>query len=107
MKINEIEETRLGMYVWEMPDGRWIGDDDGNYLCIASFKGDRRRIAALTAAVKEFGVTIGKPKFLSGRRPIDDEEYEHQRQRLAWGLVPDPLDIGEYKDSLKGLKVED
>ena len=25
-------ETRLGVYVWEMPDGRWIGDDDGNFL---------------------------------------------------------------------------
>ena len=27
-----IEETTLGVYVWEMPDGRWIGDDDGNFL---------------------------------------------------------------------------
>ena len=107
MKIKEVEETRLGTYVWEMPDGRWVGDDAGNYMCIAAFKGDQRRIAALTAAVREYGIMVGKPKFLSGRRPIDDEEFEYQRQRLEWGLVPDPLDIGEYKDSLKGLKVED
>ena len=32
--VNIKEETRLGIYVWEMPDGRWIGDDDGNYLSI-------------------------------------------------------------------------
>jgi hypothetical protein len=90
-----------------MPDGRWVGDDAGNYMCIASFKGDKKRIASLTAAAREFGVTSGRPKFLSGRRPVNDEEYEYQKQRLEWGLVPDPLDIGEYKDSIKGMKVED
>jgi hypothetical protein len=42
----------------------------------------------------------GRPKFLSGRRKIDDEEYEYQKQRLEWGLTPDPLDIGVYKDSI-------
>jgi len=24
--------------------------------------------------------------------------------RLKWGLTPDPLDIGEYKDQMKALK---
>jgi len=32
------EESTLGIYVWEMPDGRWIGDDDGNFLSITSKK---------------------------------------------------------------------
>jgi hypothetical protein len=50
---------------------------------------------------------VGRPKFLSGRRPIDDEEFEYQKKRLEFGLVPDPLDIGEYKDNLKGLRVDD
>ena len=31
---------------------------------------------------------------------IDDEEFEHQNERLKWGLTPDTLDIGEYKDSI-------
>lgn len=98
------EETRLGIYVWEMPDGRWIGDDDGNFLSITSTKGNRSRIAALADAVRHYGINEGKPKFLSGRRKIDDEEYEYQQQRLAWGLVPDPLDIGNYKDEMKNLR---
>jgi hypothetical protein len=107
MKITPVEETKLGMYVWEMPDGRWIGDDAGNYLCVASFKGDPRRIASLTNAVREYGVHVGKPIFLAGRRPIDDEEYEYQKKRLEFGLTPDPLDIGDYKDSLKGIRLDD
>ena len=37
----------------------------------------------------------------------DDEEFEYQNQRLKWGLTPDPLDIGEYKDSvLRGGSVK-
>ena len=100
-----IEETRLGIYVWEMPDGRWIGDDDGNYLSVTSTKGNRSRMDALAREVRSYGIHEGRPLFLSGRRKIDDEEFEYQNKRLQLGLTPDPLDIGTYKDSLRGGKV--
>lgn len=99
-KSQIIEETTLGIYVWEMPDGRWIGDDDGNFLSITSKKGNRSRIDALAREVRSYGIDVGQPKFLAGRRKIDDEEFEHQSERLKWGLTPDPLDIGVYKDSI-------
>ena len=98
------EESTLGIYVWEMPDGRWIGDDDGNFLSITSKKGNRTNIDALAREVSTFGLYEGGPKFLSARRKINDEEFEHQKQRLDWGLVPDPFDIGNYKDEMKKLK---
>jgi len=96
-----VEETRLGIYVWEMPDGRWIGDDDGNFLSVTSTKGNKSKIDALVREVSSYGIYEGAPKFLSGRRKIDDEEFEYQKQRLNWGLTPDPLDIGVYKDNIK------
>ena len=95
------EESTLGIYVWEMPDGRWIGDDEGNYLSVTSKKGNRDRMDALTREVRSYGIYEGNPLFLSARRKIDDEEFEYQKQRLNWGLVPDPLDIGNYKDEVK------
>jgi len=98
------EETRLGIYVWEMPDGRWIGDDDGNFLSVTSTKGNRSKIESLMKVVRSYGIYEGQPKFLSGRRKIDDEEFGYQKQRLEWGLVPDPLDIGNYKDEMKKAK---
>ena len=98
------EESTLGIYVWEMPDGRWIGDDDGNFLSITSKKGNRSKVDALAREVRSFGIYEGGPKFLSARRKIDDEEFQHQKQRLDWGLVPDPLDIGSYKDDMKKLR---
>jgi hypothetical protein len=104
-KINQsvVEETILGLYVWEI-DGKWVGDDDGNYLSITSKKGNRERIEMLRKAVSYYGVNKGEPKFLAGRRKIDDEEFQYQQQRLNWGLVPDPLDIGEYKDQIRAAK---
>lgn len=97
------EESTLGIYVWEMPDGRWIGDDDGNYLSVTSKKGNRSRIDALSKEVRSFGINVGQPLFLSARRKIDDEEFSYQQSRLNLGLVPDPLDIGNYKDEMKKL----
>jgi hypothetical protein len=97
------EESTLGVYVWEMPDGRWIGDDDGNFLSITSKKNNRSRIDALAREVSSYGIHEGGPKFLSARRKIDDEEFEYQKQRLNWGLIPDPMDIGNYKDEMKKM----
>ncbi len=101
MKKQIVEETTLGIYVWEMPDGRWIGDDDGNFLSVTSMKGNRVKMDMLAREVRSYGIYEGQPKFLSGRRKIDDEEFEYQKQRLEWGLVPDQLDIGVYKDEMK------
>ena len=101
MKKQVIEETTLGIYVWEMPVGRWIGDDDGNFLSVTSMKNNRVKMDMLAREVRSYGIYEGQPKFLSGRRKIDDEEFEYQKQRLEWGLVPDQLDIGVYKDEMK------
>ena len=106
IKKEVIEDSVLGIYVWEMPDGRWIGDDDGNFLSVTSKKGNRSRIDALAREVSSYGIYEGQPKFLSARRKINDEEFAEQEQRLKWGLVPDPFDIGSYKDEMKALKRE-
>jgi hypothetical protein len=106
IKKEVIEDSVLGVYVWEMPDGRWIGDDDGNFLSVTSKKGNRSRIDALAREVSSYGIYEGQPKFLSARRKINDEEFAEQEQRLKWGLVPDPFDIGSYKDEMKSLKRE-
>jgi len=56
VRISEVEETDIGIYVWQVPDGRWVGDDEGNFLSINSKKGDLRRIAEITAAARACGV---------------------------------------------------
>lgn len=96
-----VEETNIGLYVWEMPDGAWVADEEGHWMYIQGRKGDIRLIGKLTEAARSYGITEGRPVFLPGLRPISDEEYEEQRQRLRMGLVPDTKDYYSQLDDVK------
>lgn len=104
MKITPIEEVQYGIYVWQMPDGSIVCDEDRNYLNVAAMKGDIKRINALKKAAKELGLEEGKPLWFSGHRRVTDEEYQEQKQRLEWGLVPDELDVPAIKEYLTESK---
>lgn len=104
MKVTIVEESTMGLYVWLTDEGHIVADEDGNYLNIESMKGDERKIEILRNTAKDFGVEGGKPQFLSGYRRVTDEEYEYQRQRLEWGLIPDELDIAAFKEEAKNLE---
>lgn len=84
-----------------MPDGKLVADDAGHWMLIASKVGDEKKIAALTAAARHYGIYVGKPLFLSGHRPISDEEFENQKARQAAGMVPDEYDLGSMIDQYK------
>lgn len=107
-KISIVEETDYGLYIWEMPDGSIVSDDEKNYLNIPAHRGDTEKIKAITDAVRSYGINEGRAIFLSGHRRVTDEEYEYQKQRLEWGLIPDEMDYGAARDELmnykKGLK---
>jgi len=102
--MREVEEVPWGMYVWELSDGVWAGDDDGNVMNVFCMKNDHAAIKALKQAAKDYGFGEGKPVWLSGHRPVNDEEFEEQLMRERMGLIPDPLDYAAIKDQEKWLK---
>lgn len=102
--VRSVEEASYGVYVWEMPDGRYVADDDGNFLSISSLKGNKDMIKKLTEAARYYGINEGKPHFLPGHRKISDEEYEEQSARQKAGLVPDINDIGALRDEEEWLR---
>ena len=97
------DKTKYGVYVWEMPNGQWVGDDEGHYMLIPAVFADAEKIKILTEAAQGYGVTEGGPKFLPGRRKVSDEEYAAQEARLHAGLTPDPWDLGEGLDAAKRM----
>lgn len=103
-RMTPIEEVNYGLYVWQMPDGGFVCDEDGNYMNIAAIKGDIRKINALKQFAKDWGVEDGQPVWMSGHRQVTDDEYEEQKQRLEWGLVPDELDVPAIKEDLNNKK---
>ena len=96
-------KSKYGIYVWAMPDGKWVGDDEGRYMLIPSERGDQEKIKQITDAARSYGITEGEAVFVPGRRRVSDEEYSQQEARLKMGLTPDPFDIDESIEQYKRL----
>ena len=105
--VSIVEESDLGHYVWITAEGKIVADDSGNYFNIPARKNDLKQLEVLKNSVKDLGVYDGKPVFLAGHRRVTDEEFEYQKQRLEWGLIPDELDLPAFKEELKNKKVRD
>jgi hypothetical protein len=103
-KVSVVEETDYGLYLWKMPNGSLVADEDKNFLNIPARKGDQQKINIIKDTVRSFGITEGEPIFFSGHRRVTDEEYEYQKQRLDWGLIPDEQDFGAARDELLNFK---
>ena len=104
MRVTPVEEVNYGTYLWEMPDGSLVTDEDGGYMCIYAIKGDINKIKILKDFAKSHGIEEGKPIWFSGHRPVSNEEYEKQKQRMDWGLVADEWDIPALKEDLINKK---
>lgn len=96
-------KAKYGIYVWAMPDGKWVGDDEGRYMLIPAERGDVEKIKMITDAARSYGITEGEPFFVAGRRKVTDDEYREQETRLKLGLTPDPFDIDESIEQYKRL----
>lgn len=103
-KISEVRETNLGVYVWQLPNGSFLADEDLNILSITAMRGDIAAMANISAVANNLGFGDGTPIFAEGRRKINQEEWEEQNWRLENGLIPDPYDIGIYKESMRNAK---
>lgn len=97
-----VSETDLGVYVWQFPDGTFFADSEMNVLSITARRNDLSAMSKLSTAAKHYGATEGTPVFLEGKRKISDAELQEQIDRMKGGFVPDPLDIGVYKDWKNG-----
>jgi hypothetical protein len=105
-----IREVPWGMLVWQCETGEFAADQDGSLMYVFLDDTNPQRLerasSALADAAASYGFPPGKPHFLSGRRPISDEELESQLARADAGLVPDPLDIGAIRQEAKALRFE-
>jgi hypothetical protein len=107
MRLKPVQESRYGVYVWRMPNGDVVGDDQGNFMQIQAEEGDLKRVQAITEAARSFGITEGAPYFLPGRRPVDDEEHQRQKTRLELGLIPDEYDWAAWAEEEKRRRQND
>lgn len=96
-----IKEVPWGVYVWQLPSGEYLADEEGNFMLVFSTEHNQASIKAIATAAKSYGFEEGKAVFWSGKRPIDNDEYEEQLSRHKFGLTPDPLDYGALRDDAR------
>lgn len=99
-----VEEVPWGMYVWVLPDGSTLADDDDNVMNVFCMKGNQKAQKVLAEAAAYYGYPEGRAVWKSGARRITDEELAEQQMRERWGLIPDPLDYGAIMDELRHQK---
>lgn len=100
-RISVVSETDIGLYVWQMPNRQIVTNENRDVMNIPALRGDLSAIAKISSAARKLGINEGSPLFLEGARRITEEELDEQKERMAAGLIPDPYDIGNYKDSLE------
>lgn len=75
--IRRVRETNNGLYIWQLPEGKPLMDDEGNFLCIPSQRGDLRKMAELSAEARSLGYE-GTPVFQEGAVRLNEEEWAEQ-----------------------------
>jgi hypothetical protein len=106
-KIQVIEEpfSNAGIYVWQLPSGKFFTDGEGNALSIESMKDDPSKIKELSNAARYNGQPEGKAVFFPNVRKISDEEYSEQKDRMSQGLIPSNTDLGALIAAKKTLEM--
>lgn len=104
-----VREVPWGMLVWQCTDTKeFAANEDGDimHIFLANTKPELLDAAkkALSDAARGYGFPSGKCVFLSGRRPIDDEQLESQLSRAEQGLIPDPFDIAAIREEERALR---
>jgi hypothetical protein len=104
-RITPIVEDNFGVCLWMMPDGAFLGDDEGRFLSMSGHLYDRLIEAKMEkAAVHYLGLEAieGRPQWMPGSRKISDDEADSQKEKLLEGRVPDEVDYA--KQILRGVK---
>jgi hypothetical protein len=106
-KVSIVDETNIGLYIWMLPTGEPLADEDANFLAIPAKRGDKKRMKLLADTANSYGYPDGEAVFYAGSRRISDDEFWHQVDNIMNGRVPDDYDIpalmGEIEAKQSGL----
>jgi hypothetical protein len=82
-----------GVLVWQLPDGKVLGDDQGNILSLEAYRGDLRARQKMRDAAASYGFPEGETLFMPGRRKLTQSEWEDSMAMMRDGK-DNPWDTG-------------
>jgi hypothetical protein len=103
-KLTVVKKNRKdGIYVWILPNGKVVGDSQGNVMNIPAMEFDIDAINKITKAAKHYGYNDGKAEFWPGTRRVTEMEHSEQLGRMKEGYIPSETDLGAWMDAAKGI----
>jgi hypothetical protein len=99
MKI--AEDGDFGLYLWKMPNGKYFGNGEGDFLLIPARRNDLKAMTDLYHAAKHYGAVGGNAVFVANAREVTQSEQEDQMERMLDGKLPDPYDVGALMDEAR------
>lgn len=88
MKAQIIPDRLDGLYMWQMPDGSFIGNRSGEYLVLEGPPNSLRRQAQLQRYVKEeLGIEEGRAVWRPAK-PVTHSEHDDMMERMLEGKEP-------------------
>lgn len=82
------DKSEYGIYCWKLPDGRLLGNEEGDPLVIDAYYNEKPRIEMLREYAKGYGFPDGEPVFFPGKKPLTREQWELQQELLEQGIDP-------------------
>lgn len=94
--LTKVSEVEYGLFYWEYR-GKYLADDEGNFLTIAGRQHDIVAMKKLADAARYYGFPEGKAVWKEGHRQLTDAEYDLMMERMENGEIPDPADPGNWE----------
>lgn len=87
-KVKKIKQTDVGTYVWKLPSGNLLANEDGEILNCPAVRGDIGQQIAIAKAARSFGYPEGEAVFEEVHRCTESEYWEQVDQFVNSGVSP-------------------
>lgn len=88
MKMKKIKQSDVGSYVWKLPNGNILANEDGEILNCPAVRGDIGQQIALAKAARSLGFPDGHAVFEEVHRCTESEYWEQMDQLVNHGVSP-------------------
>lgn len=88
VKVRKQKQSDVGTYVWRLPNGNILANEDGEILNCPAVRGDIGQQIALAKAARSFGYPDGTAVFEEVHRCTESEYSEQMNQLVNYGVSP-------------------
>lgn len=88
MKVKKVKQSDVGTYVWRLPNGNLLANEDGEILNCPAVRGDFGQQIAIAKAARSFGYEEGSAVFEEVHRCTESEYWEQVNQFVNEGVSP-------------------